>query len=78
LGFFDTLGNAYEVCHVSDAPIDSPDRAVFCGGSAINVEIDLHCQARRGPTRIDQIMGVVDVGFRVARTVRSNLTPARK
>jgi formylglycine-generating enzyme required for sulfatase activity len=69
-GLFDTLGNAIELCQVSDVPIDSLFRAIFCGGSIINSDVYLTFDLKRGPTIIHQRTGVGDVGFRVARTVR--------
>ena len=68
-GLFDMLGNAYELCQFSEAPIDSSQRAIFCGGSATLSEIGMRFDETRGPTSIDQWAGVNDVGFRVARTV---------
>ncbi len=69
-GLFDMLGNAYELCHFSEAPADSAQRAIFCGGSATLSDLGMRYDETRGPTLIDQWSGVNDVGLRVARTVR--------
>ena len=69
-GLFDTLGNAYELCHYSAAPPNSKLRAIFCGASAALSELAIRFDETRGPTSIDQWDAVEDVGFRVARTVR--------
>ncbi len=70
LGLFDMLGNAHELCEVSGVPENPRFRAIFCGGSAAFKDLHIYCEERTGPTTIDQRLGVDDVGFRLARTVR--------
>jgi serine/threonine protein kinase len=69
LGLFDTLGNAAEICRLSDAPPDSRLRAVACGGSAKNPDHVIRWDRAMRNAIYQQEASLIDVGFRVARTI---------
>jgi hypothetical protein len=69
LGLFDTLGNAAELCEITDVPGASQFRAVIQGTSIISPDYRVRADSKTDPTVVYQAQGVQHVGFRVARTV---------